>query len=139
MYALRPYFLRRIRSDYSERKPCFLCTNVNKSAFFCFRLDRWVEMEISLALVFGVQVLVCARWGPKVCRDCFFFAFTILPSKTIPYRTIPYRTTPHHTTPHHTTLHHTTPYHTIPYHTISYHTISYHIMPYHTIPYHTIT
>lgn len=26
----------------------------------------WVEMEISLALVFGVEVLVCARWGPKV-------------------------------------------------------------------------
>lgn len=26
----------------------------------------WVEMEASLALVFGVEVLVCARWGPKV-------------------------------------------------------------------------
>eukprot|EP00903_Cladosiphon_okamuranus_P007913 g7641.t1 len=26
----------------------------------------WVEMEISLALVFGVEVLVSARWGPKV-------------------------------------------------------------------------
>ncbi|CAM9435783.1 unnamed protein product [Ectocarpus sp. 6 AP-2014] len=26
----------------------------------------WVEMEISLALVFGVEVLVCVRWGPKV-------------------------------------------------------------------------
>ncbi|CAM9876940.1 unnamed protein product [Ectocarpus fasciculatus] len=26
----------------------------------------WVEMEVSLALVFGVEVLVCARWGPKV-------------------------------------------------------------------------
>eukprot|EP00752_Nemacystus_decipiens_P012726 g11275.t1 len=26
----------------------------------------WVEMEVSLALVFGVEVLVSARWGPKV-------------------------------------------------------------------------
>lgn len=29
----------------------------------------WVEMEISLALVFGVEVLVSQRWGPKVSAD----------------------------------------------------------------------
>lgn len=32
-------------------------------------LTRWVEMEVSLGLIFGVEILVCARWGPKVGRD----------------------------------------------------------------------
>lgn len=31
----------------------------------------WVEMESSLALVFGVEVMVCARWGPKVKNYVF--------------------------------------------------------------------